>query len=161
MFKVRHATLIAFSGLIWFAIGCLLLSLGLNFIVATLLRENYSMFHPLLDFMGSYAGGADQAALVLIVMALLVGFLKGRTVLSKSVQRNVNRIKTLPNPVNVMKIYPLSGYLLIGSMILIGMLVRLVPLDIRGAIDVAIGSALINGAMLYFRQAFYLRAKVS
>jgi hypothetical protein len=28
-----------------------------------------------------------------------------------------------------------------------------IPIDLRGLIDVAIGSALINGAMLYFRAA--------
>jgi hypothetical protein len=38
-------------------------------------------------------------------------------------------------------------------MVLLGLVIRFlpIPIDARGLVDVAIGSALINGAMLYFR----------
>lgn len=159
--KVSHFTLIFLSGLVWLAVGCFLLPLGLNFIVECLLKENATLPHPILNFLAPYAGGLDQAALILIVFALFIGFLKGRRVFAKSVQRSVNRILTLPNPASLSKIYTPAYYLLLGSMVLLGILVRFTTQDIRGGVDVAIGSALINGAMLYFKQAWLVRRQTS
>lgn len=161
MFKVSHATMIFLSGFVWLVVGCFLLSLGLNFVVAALLKENVAQPHPILNFLASYAGGLDAAALIWIAFALFVGFLKGRHVFAKSVNRSVNRILTLPNPESLSKIYTPSYYLLLGSMVLLGILVRFTPLDVRGGIDVAVGSALINGAMLYFRQAWQARRRTA
>ncbi len=42
-------------------------------------------------------------------------------------------------------------------MFFLGFLVRFTTLDIRGGVDVIIGFALINGAILYFRQSWALR----
>lgn len=159
--KVSHFTLIFLSGLVWFAVGCFLLPLGLNFIVDCLLRENAAQPHPVLNFLAPYTGGLDQAALLWIAFALLVGFLKGRRVFAKSVHRSVNRILALPNPASLGKIYSPAYYLLLGSMVLLGVLVRFTTQDIRGGVDVAIGSALINGAMLYFKQAWLVRQQTS
>lgn len=158
MFKVSHTVLIVLSGLIWLAIGCFLLPLGLNFIVGALLKENFAtQSHPILTAMAPFVGGGESAALIWIALALAIGFFKGRFVFGKTVQRSVNRILSLPNPVHLSKIYPWQYYLLLSSMILLGFLVKFLPLDIRGGVDVIIGSALINGAMLYFRQAFAVR----
>lgn len=158
MFKVGHTMLIFVSGLVWLAVGCFLLPLGLNFIVESILSENLrTQPHPILNFLAPYAGGVEQAVLTLIALALLIGFMKGRYVFAKTVQRSVSRILSLPNPVSLSKIYTPQYYLLLGSMVLLGVLVRFLPLDVRGAVDVIIGSALINGAMLYFRQAWAVR----
>ncbi len=156
MFKMTPLVLLVLSGMIWLAVGCVLLPLGLNFIVETLLNENRHGFYPVLSFLSPYVGGLDPAALLLIACALVVGFLKGRYVLAKSVQRSVHRLSTLPHPIPLSQLYPLSYYLLLGSMFLMGYLVRFTPLDVRGGIDVTIGSALISGAFLYFRQAWLL-----
>lgn len=160
MFKLTHATLIFLSGCVWLLVGCFLLPLGLNFIVETLLRENSGQFYPVLHFLAPYAGGLEPAALIWIAMTLLIGFLKGRRVFAKSVNRSVARILTLPNPAPLSKIYTPGYYLLLGSMVLLGVLVRFAPLDIRGGVDIAVGSALINGAVLYFRQAWLARRSV-
>lgn len=159
MFKVSHSTLIFLSGFVWLAVGGILLPLGLDFIVGALLRENAAQPHPVLNFLAPYAGGLDSAALIWIAFALFIGFLKGRRVFAKSVNRSVSRILTLPNPASLSKIYTPSYYLLLGSMVLIGILVRFTPMDVRGGIDVAVGSALINGAVLYFRQAWLARRR--
>lgn len=161
MFKVSHSVLIFLSGVVWFGVGCFLLPLGINFIVGALLIENATQAHPILDFLAPYVGGLEQAALVWIIFALLVGYLKGRTVFAKSVKRSVDRILTLPNPASLSKMYTPSYYLLLGSMILLGVLMRFTSVDIRGGVDVAVGSALINGAMLYFRQAWLARKQTS
>lgn len=161
MFKVRHAAMIFLSGCVWLAIGCFLLPLGLNFIVASLLRENVGQSYPILHFLSPYVGGMDQAALVWIGIALLIGFLKGWAVLAKSVQRSIRRILELPQPVSLAKIYAPSYYILLGSMFLIGFLVKFLPQDVRGGIDVAIGAALTYGAFLYFRQAWMVSRSTS
>ena len=157
MFKVSHSTLIFLSGFVWLAVGCFLLPLGLNFVVEALLKENANLSHPVLNFLAPYVGGIDSAAIVWIALALFIGFLKGRKVFAKSVNRSVNRILSLPNPASLSKIYTLAYYLLLGSMVLLGVLVRYTTQDIRGGIDIAIGAALINGAVLYFRQAWLAR----
>ena len=135
--------------------------LGINFIVESLLQENAHLPHPILNFLSPYVGGIEPAALVWIAFALFIGFLKGRRVLSKSVDRSVNRILTLPNPASLGKIYTPGYYALLGSMVALGILVRYTTQDIRGGIDIAIGSALINGAMLYFRRAWIVRRQAS
>src|SRR5262249_48370734 len=111
MFKVSHVTLIFLSGFVWLAVGCFLLFLGLNFVVAALLKENAAQPHPVLSFFAPYAGGIDGAAMVWIAVALMMGFFKGRRVFAKGVKRSVNRILTLPNPVSLSKIYTPSYYL--------------------------------------------------
>jgi hypothetical protein len=157
MFKVNHVTLIVLSGCVWLVAGCFLLPLGFNFIIASLLKENAAQPHPILGFLSSYTGGLDNAALIWIAFSLCVGLLKGRSVFAKSVNRSVNRILTLPNPTSLSKIYSPTYYLLLGSMILLSAVIRLTPLDVRGGIDIAVGSALIYGAVLYFRQAWQVR----
>lgn len=157
MFNFSHATLISLSGLVWLLVGVVLLPLGLNFVVDSLLIENSLQSHPVLNFLAPYVGGQESAALVWISIALLIGYLKGRKVFAKSVNRSVNRILTLPNPAPLSKIYTPGYYILLGSMILLGILMRFTPMDVRGGVDIAVGSALINGAVLYFRQAWLVR----
>ena len=155
MVKLSHSTLIALSGIIWLLVGGMLLSMGLNFIVASILNENLLIMNrPILDTLSPYVGGLDEAALMLIFLGLAIGFLKGRMVFSKTVAKTVARILTMPNPAPLSKIYTKGYSFLLGGMVLLGFLVRFLPNDGRGFIDVAIGAALINGAMLYFRQAY-------
>jgi hypothetical protein len=77
-------------------------------------------------------------------------------VLSKSVMRMVGHVRALPTPAPLWKIYPSKFYLLIALMMSFGFLLRFigVPEDIRGVVILAVGTALVNGAMQYFRQAF-------
>jgi hypothetical protein len=155
MFKVSHTTLIVISGFIWLIIGCTLLTLGLNFVVESILKANLTLFsRPILDRVAPYMDGVESAALVWIAICLFVGFMKARYIFSKTVQKGVERIQSLSNPASIRQIYTKKYYILLGSMIFLGLLVKFLPLDIRGGIDIIIGSALINGAMQYFRNAF-------
>ncbi len=130
--KIKRTVAVIISGVLWLLIGLMLLTKGLNFLVA---------------------GGREESALVLIAVGLLLGFVKGKFVLSKTVKRTVARIDALPAPIPLSKLYAPSYYLLILGMVLLGISLRWlpVPLEVRGTIDVAIGAALINGAQLYFR----------
>jgi hypothetical protein len=116
-------------------VGCLLLYKGLQ-----LLSE------------GVEVANSNQLTW-LVGIALLVGFIKGRFVLSRTVRRISLRLAALPEPIRFVDAYPKSYWLLLASMMALGFLLRLVPLEVRGFIDVAVGSALLNGAMLYFRSA--------
>lgn len=157
MLKFSHSKLIAFSGLIWLTGGVFLMQLGINFLGNP--AEESS--RPLLNSISPLFGGTEPAAVVLIAIALFVGYFKGRFVLGKTVKRTVERIANLPNPTSLMNIYSFKYYLILGSMVGLGALIKFlnIPLDARGAIDITIGSALINGAMLYFKSAFQFRSQ--
>lgn len=157
MLKLSHRNLILFSGLIWFVIGCSLLTLGLK-LISQAITTNTEANRPLLNGLGPYLGGVSEAAALIIIIALGIGYLKATRIFSKTVNSSVARIRTLPNPAPFSRLYTKKYYILLGTMILLGMLVRFLPNDTRGAIDVVIGSALINGAVLYFRAAFASQA---
>ncbi len=151
MFRFSHKTLIIIAGAIWFAVGTFLLTLGLRFLVDSAALKHSPL--PLLNLFASWTGNHDFAAIAAIAIGLFIGFFKGRFVLSKSVDRLVARISSFPEPAPLSKIYNLPYLLLISSMICLGIAIKYfeVPYDIRGVVDVAIGAALINGSMLYFR----------
>lgn len=133
----------------------MLLAKGLNLLVQAAHPEQFGAKAWILPSLTSLAGGKEQAALLLIALSLLVGFIKGRWVLVKSVQRTVTRILSQPAPLKFSQIYAKSYYFLILGMMGLGFLIKFLPLaaDFKGMVDVAVGSALINGAILYFRCA--------
>lgn len=157
MMRLSHGGVIVVSGLVWFVIGLFLLFKGINLFVMTL-------FFP--DVSVSFLGVADRfvpkreyAVFAFALLAGIVGFLKGRFVLAKTVHRVVARILSFSSPVLLRKAYSGKYLLLLGSMCLLGVLLKWAPLpmDVRGFLDVAVGSALINGAILYFQKAIALR----
>jgi len=153
MLRVPHTILIAISGVIWLSIGIMLLSMGTNFLVGSLLEANQSQPHPMLHLFAGISGGLEQAMIILLALGLGLGLLKGRLIFRKTVDRSVKRILSLPNPTSIFNIYEKKYYILLLGMVFLGVLARMTPQDVRGFIDVAIGSALIQGAVLYFKQA--------
>lgn len=140
------------SGISWLAIGSYLMVKGLNWIVIAMAQPEPS---HLIKWLASFAGSIQQGALVLICASLLVGFIKGRTLLARTVKRVISHLQAQKPPVHFLAAYDRKYFIILGSMIGLGLLMRwlALPPDIHGGIDVAIGSALINGAMLYFREA--------
>lgn len=144
---------IVVSGLTWLAIGSWLMFKGLKWITqAITLGEG----GPLIRWLTPMTGKVHQTGLVLICVALLIGLIKGRTVLAKTAQRLVLRLRSQQSPITLLQAYDRRYLILLSGMMMLGIVFRFLPigLDIRGTIDVAIGSALINGAMIYFREAF-------
>jgi hypothetical protein len=154
---LRKTTWIAISGAIWFIVGVGLLTLGLHFIVYKAQIEVQET-SSLIAKIAPVVGGREQAALMLIVVGLIIGFIKGRFALAKTVQRVVERILKLKSPIKFSQVYSKGYLLLIAGMMLLGLSMKWLglPMEIRGTIDVAIGSALMNGAVAYFRTAFVL-----
>lgn len=156
--KIKHWGLIFISGMIWLMSGISLFMKGLRLIIESVSFTGQSV---LLSFMQGYFSNIRSAASALIALAIFIGFLKGRFVLKRSVWRVVERIISLPEPVKMYQIYSPKFYLLIGLMICMGVSLRFfgVSQDIRGAIDLAVGSALMNGAFLYFRSAMLVKSR--
>jgi hypothetical protein len=152
----RHRTLIFFAGLVWLAIGVGLLSLGIHFILETVRDPTLAQVagrFSLSNFFAHFVPNRAQALMLTILFSLLLGYIKGKMALAKSAKKQIERIYSLPNPASLKHLYSKGYYVLIALMICLGALLRFFPitLDTRGAIDIVIGSALINGAMLYFR----------
>lgn len=146
------------SGLVWFAVGLFLMPMGVNLLLSSL-HINESQNYPLIQSVSPLIGGWEQTVLVLLCMGLLIGFLKGRFVLGKSAREGIKRIQQFSNPTCLSNIYSLKYYVLILGMMGLGMGIKYFGLadDIRGFVDVAIGAALINGALVYFRRGFEMR----
>ena len=155
MLKLKHTTLVVISGLVWFGIGVYLLQLGLNLLFESVHFSATSLTgtYPLVNFLKQYSGSAEGAMLIVVVISLFIGYLKGRYVLGKSAQKGVQRILSFPNPTSLGNIYSAKYYVLLGGMVALGISVKYLGFthDVRGLVDVTIGSALINGAMIYFR----------
>ena len=147
---MKQRTYIALSGFLWIASGTFLLYKGLHFINEATHSQD-SLCYRWQTFFGS----PQQAATILMGIGLLVGYLKSRFVLSKTVRRVSSRIASLSEPIRFVDAYSKSYWILIAAMVGLGVSFRFLPIsvDLRGMIDVAIGSALVNGAMLFFRAA--------
>ena len=78
-------------------------------------------------------------------------------------EKTVRRIYPMRGPIHLKKLYRLHDYLLIGGMIALSRLMNAVyfPSDIHGLIDIAVGSALVNGAMIYFRYAIKIKEELN
>ncbi len=137
------------------AIGTFLMSFGIHLILDSLrspevVRTGFSIVH----FFNRFVSQTSHAVIITVTIALMIGYFKGKMVLAKSVKRQIKRVDSLPNPASLRHLFSKAYYLLIASMILLGISLRYLPIHsaTRGFVDLAIGSALINGAMLYFRE---------
>lgn len=160
--KFTPTIAIVASGILWLIIGIFLLTKGLNLVVLATHAEQFGVRSTLIPYVTTFVSGREQAALLLITVALIVGLLKGRLVLIKSVKRVVARIHSLPQPLKINQVYSWGYLAIIAGMMGLGMLIRVLklPADIHGLVDVAIGSALINGSMIYFRFAVLSKKSV-
>ena len=141
---------IAIGGCIWLAVGASLLILGMRFLEASIQPETYT---PLLNLLQNFTGSRDNGVILLIILGLIVGQIKGRMIMEKSADREVSRIRTLANPIAITHLYSPRYYILMIVMMALGMSMNLlgVPADIRGTIDVTVGIALFRGAVAYFK----------
>jgi hypothetical protein len=157
MLRFSHPILMIFSGALWLGVGLYLLPLGIHFLLSGAKQPEPHMY--LYQLFASIGVRGEQAALLLIAVGLGLGHLKSKAVLSKAVDKGVRHIQSLPLKAPLYAVYTPKYLLLLAGMVLLGMSLKFfhVPFDIRGLVDVAIGSALINGSMLYFRKSFELQ----
>lgn len=146
---IRHALAIICSGLLWMGIGIFLLLKGFSL----LLHPEIQGIPLLLPYLTSMTTRPEQGSLLLVSFGLLIGFIKGRLILSKTARRIIARIGSLPNPCKLSAIYPTPYLFLLLGMMSLGILFKWLPIpyDIKGIIDIGVGSALMNGSAFYFR----------
>lgn len=142
-------------GAVWALSGSFLLFKGLQYLALATKQADL----PLIRRLTGVSGGVEQAALLLISIALFVGFLKGRMVLSKVVKRGLLRLSDKKDPIAIKEIFSKRDLITFAVMMSLGMAFNLFGLviDIRGAIDVAVGSALVNGSLLYFKSIYWIK----
>lgn len=163
MFRVSHRTLLILSGIVWMTVGILLLNTGLVLLMNGFQAQGFSAagYSELFSWLSRVTNGPDTAAVVLIAVSIALGFFKGRLVLQKAAAKSFTRIKALDNPTSITNLYTRQNALLIAGMMLLGMSMRYFGLcyDIRGAIDAAVGCALMQGAISYFQYASFALQK--
>lgn len=128
--SVRQLRRLAF--LLWFAGGMVLVVRGIGFMGADPARNMGLML----------LGG---------VLALLIGVAKGKFVLSKTSQRNVERLEAFTEPQKPVAIYSVRSWIMISIMVGISLALNfsnLAPLW-RGVINLGIGTALLASSLAY------------
>lgn len=154
--EVGKKNAIKLCSAIWFVVGSFLLWKGLFLLAGNLqLLEMKSL--PILRFVARYTRDLEQSVMTLIAAGLLLGFIKGRLALKRVVKRTTDRMR---ERVALRDLFARRDFILIGFMMLLGMSMRFlpIPIDVRGFVDVVVGSGLINGAMLFVRQLIYDKA---
>ncbi|HPE84722.1 MAG: hypothetical protein KDK44_00995 [Chlamydiia bacterium] len=151
---MSHIKAIYISGITWLVMGSYLLYKGLYYSITCVLD-----MPPLITWLSGILGSVQNGIIMVIAAGLTIGFFKGRYILIKTVRRVVRGIVLQPTPIKLRHIYT-NGYLiLILSMMALGMTLRFLPIggDVRGLVDTAIGCALINGSLIYFRLGLMLK----
>ena len=97
------------------------------------------------------AAGMGLMPVLLIALALVVGIAKGRFVLGKTAQKNIDRLQSLPNPQKIFAIYSVKSWVTIEIMLLISASLTwfAVPPFARGVVNLGIGMALLISSLRY------------
>lgn len=150
--RVKHA--IQLCGVLWLLIGFTLFRKGLV-LGSTLSAPSEAISSTwLFSSLVGVTSSSETAALVLMITGFTIGFFKARTVMAKTAARQVERLSALSYvPLN--QLFDTRMLVIIAIMMTIGfsMTALNVPSDWRMLIDVAVGTALIQGASYYFRSS--------
>ncbi|MBI3212119.1 MAG: hypothetical protein HYZ47_05540 [Simkania negevensis] len=146
------------SGVIWLAIGTLLIYKGTFFILEELHLLLAGTLPPfsLILFFSHFSGNFERATLFLFSFSFLIGLLKGRFALKKTAGRVIQRIAFQGSSLSWKSLYSKPYLILLGLMFLLGMSLKYLPfpLGVRGGIDFVVGVALIYGSFFYFKSVF-------
>jgi hypothetical protein len=88
-----------------------------------------------------------------IAVALIIGFGKGKFVLAKTSQRNIDRLNQLPEPQKPIHVYSVRSWVMISLMVLISLSLTWLdaPMEWRGLVRLAVGFALIMSSLAYLK----------
>ncbi|MBY0450639.1 MAG: hypothetical protein K2X01_08460 [Cyanobacteria bacterium] len=94
-----------------------------------------------------------QSANGLLTLGLVavIGFFKGKFILSKTSQKNIDRLLAFTEPVKPIQVYSIRSWIVIGVMVLISLSLTWfsAPLFWRGVVNLAVGLALIVSSFCY------------
>lgn len=88
-----------------------------------------------------------------IVLAVVIGLAKGKFVLSKTSQKNIERIDAFTEPKAPIHVYSVRSWIIISLMVLISLSLTFfnAPALVRGAVNIGIGAALIVSSLAYMK----------
>jgi hypothetical protein len=97
---------------------------------------------------------------VAISLAAIVGMAKGKLILGKTSNRNIQRIESLTEPQKPIHVYSLRSWITIGLMVLIAVSLNVFacPLFWRGVVNLGVGLALIVSSLNYLAPAKKLQS---
>lgn len=89
----------------------------------------------------------------LVIAALVIGFGKGKFVLSKTSAKNIERIKQFTEPQKPIQVYSARSWIMITLMVGISVALTVFNVDnvVRGPINLGIGFALIISSLAYLK----------
>ena len=139
---MRQKTILLLSGAFWLFGGISLISKGIR-----LLGEDLALQAGLLEASALFSN--QKSVVAALGCALLIGFVKGRFALAKTVKRTFDRVTNSPKP----SFLDTKTVFILLLMLILNRLMTYASIHpfYRGSIDVAIGSALIHGAVSFFR----------
>ena len=137
------------SGLVWLLGSFVLLSLGTKLMIKAALVGPAALLPTLSPILG-----LTQSMIGLTLFALILGYLKSSFIITKTVRRETSRILALAKP-SISNLFSRKHLVIVAFMMGLSYLFKVIELsvDIRAVIDIAVGSALLQGALAYFFSA--------
>jgi hypothetical protein len=149
----RRSAGFVYGGL-WGAVGIGLLRQGFHLLEMAPLQIAQQSVLRWLDTLGVLP---QESSVLCVACALVLGIIKGRTVMSSAATRYIQSLKAQLEPIPVWRVLPLRMWILMLSMMLLGMLLRWgAPMDLRGICSAAVGTALLIGGLQVVRQSLSL-----
>ncbi len=144
--NISRESHLKFAFVIWVLVGTGLLSAGSMFLFG-------GRMLPLTDI--SCSGIMEWSGLLI---AFVLGFLKGKFVLTKIGRKNIARIEQLPDASPFYRTFSLRSWMLVLLMIVIGRTIRFLgaPYLVVGVIYIAVGFALLLGSRTYLERPGFL-----
>lgn len=89
--------------------------------------------------------------IITILVSFFVGYGKGKFVLSKTSQKNIDRLNTITTPQRLLAVYSLRSWIMIALMVGIAVSLNLFNVSgmWRGGVNLAVGIALIISSLAY------------
>ena len=134
---------ISLYGIAWLALGSRLLLKGIYIFDEIHLKQEV----------------LDSNLYYYLVGALVLGLVKGKFILKKSADRIIRHIVQFEEPLKWKQIFPKSFYFFMTIMMCFGIAIKFLPIDlvVKGSIDIFVGSALITGALYFFKKAWMIK----
>lgn len=149
----RRSAGFVFGGL-WGAVGIGLLRQGFHLLEMAPLQIAQQSVLKWLDALGVLP---QESSVLCVACALVLGIIKGRTVMSSAANRYIQSLRAQAEPIPVWKVLPLRMVILMVAMMLLGMVLRWgAPMDLRGLCSAAVGTALLIGGLQVIRQSLAL-----
>ena len=120
-----------------------------------LMAGNIFLFgHRTMDTLPGDGSAIGMTEGISFVIALVIGFVKGKIVLPKVARKNIARIESLPEQSPLYMTFSAKSWMLVLGMIIIGKTIRFLgaPDFVVGAIYVAVGIALLLGSRVYLEE---------